>query len=223
MVWNYKENTFSFRELPDVTDIKPGVAIVLSDEEKDQGSNIEWERSDITWEVPRPDPYAAPWPNITGTIEFPWGAWTTISWGGMSYRNVVSYLVFAAPERTKLYRERVGQMSDDTLMRAYVERTGIDLGDPSSVKHLRALWPKVNTFGTDPIDVYTGYQMSTDTAVTWDGPFKFYPESQSKVSTRATGKFLAIRFETETDSSWSISGLELEFENAGRRGSRNYA
>jgi len=222
MVWNYKDNTFSFRELPDVTDIKPGVAVILTDEQKDQGSNVTWENSDETWILPRPDPYAPPG-HGTGTIEFPWGAWTTEPWGAMSYRNVVSHLVFASPERIKLYRERAGQMNDDEPMRAYVERTGIDFGDPSSVKHLRAVWPKVDTSGTEPIDVYTGYQMSTDTAVTWDGPFKFYPETQSKVSTRTTGKFIAIRFETKEDAHWTISGLELEFQPSGRRGSRNYA
>jgi len=213
MVWNYKDNTFSFRELPDVTDIKSGVSVIMTEDQKASGGDVTWDNSDPTW---NPD-------DQSGTILYPWGAWTTVPWGTMSYRNVVSHLVFSSPERTKLYRERAGQMNDDELMRAYVERTGIDLGDPSSVKHLRAVWPKVYTAGTDPIDVYTGFQMATDKPVTWDGPFKFYPETQSKVSTRTTGKFLAIRFETRADTFWTISGLELEFENSGRRGSRNYA
>ena len=65
--------------------------------------------------------------------------------------------------------------------------------------------------------------MATDKPVVWDGPFTFDPDQQSKVSTRTTGKYIAIRFETKEDTSWTISGLELEFENAGRRGSRNYA
>ena len=109
-------------------------------------------------------------------------------------------------------------------MHSTVERTGIDLGDPSSVKKLRAVWPKIETSGNSiPMQVYTGYQMATDKPVTWEGPYTFDPDTQSKISVRATGKFLGVRFESQSDSSWTISGLELEYESSGRRGSRVYA
>ena len=65
--------------------------------------------------------------------------------------------------------------------------------------------------------------MSTDEPVKWDGPITFIPNSQSKVSVRATGKLLAVRFETKSDTNWTLSGLEFEIEQGGRRGSRVYA
>ena len=207
MVWNYKENTFSFRDLPNITDVKPGIAIVLSEAQKDEDGVVTWDNSD-------PDPSI---PLV------PWSSMTTALWGSMSYRNVVSHLVMASPDTTQLFRDRIGQMADVNDMYSYVERTGIDFGDPSAVKHLRAVWPKIETFGTEPIMVYTGYQMATDNPVTWDGPYIFDPDKQSKISTRTTGKFLGVRFETSKDMSWTITGLELEYEMAGRRGSRNYA
>jgi len=197
MVWNYKENTFTFRELPNITDAKLGVSPVAKNPD------------DITWDSIDPAVY--------------WDALTTMKWGNIEYENVVSNLVMASPDNVKLYRDRFGQNNDTNLMYSYVERTGIDFGDPSSVKHLRAVWPKIETKITKPIHVYTGYQMSTDLPVTWEGPYLFDPDQQSKVSTRTTGKFIGIRLETTEDTTWTLSGLELEYEMAGRRGSRNYA
>jgi len=204
MIWNYKDNTFTFRDLPDITDAKLGVAAVRPSTEQ----SLSWEDIDPNPSVP----------------DVPWDSLTTMKWGTIMYDNVVTNLVMTSPDNIKLFRDRAGQMNDTDVMYAFVERTGIDLGDPSSVKQLRAVWPKIETSGASiPMKVYTGYQMATDKPVTWEGPFTFDPDTQSKISVRATGKFLGIRFESQSDTSWTISGLELEYENSGRRGSRNYA
>ena len=202
MVWNYKDNTFTFRDLPNITDAKLGVASIR-------------DTALATWDDIDPDP---------SVPDVPWNSLTTMPWGTVAYQNVVSNLVMASPDKVKLFRDRAGQLNDTDTMYAFVERTGIDLGDPSAVKQLRAVWPKIETSGASiPMKVYTGYQMATDKPVTWDGPFTFDPDTQSKISVRATGKFLGIRFESQSDTSWTISGLELEYENSGRRGSRKYA
>ena len=205
MVWNYKENTFSFRELPNITDAKLGVAPITTSTGE----------VDLTWDTIDPDPSV---PLV------PWDSLTTMKWGSITYDNVVTNLVMASPDSVKLFRDRIGQNNDTSLMYAYVERTGVDFGDPSAVKYLRALWPKIETTaGSSPMKVYTAYQMATDKAITWEGPFTFDPDTQSKISVRATGKFVGFRFETTADTSWTMSGLELEYEPAGRRGSRVYA
>ena len=202
MVWNYKDNTFTFRDLPNITDAKLGVASIR-------------DTALATWDDIDPDP---------SVPDVPWNSLTTMPWGTVAYQNVVSNLVMASPDKVKLFRDRAGLMNDTDTMYALVERTGIDLDDPSAVKQLRAVWPKIETSGASiPMKVYTGYQMATDKPVTWDGPFTFDPDTQSKISVRATGKFLGIRFESQSDTSWTISGLELEYENSGRRGSRKYA
>ena len=211
MVWNYNENTFSFRDLPNVTDIKHGLQKVNRELYGDGSYFIAWE-----------------------AIHIPWSAATEMHWGAISYANIIANLVMCEPkgvrdpsgntdELGKIYRDRIGQLADGRVMHSFVERTGIDMGDPSSVKHLRAIWPKIWTATNAKIDVYTGSQMGTDESVAWDGPYRFYPDKQSKISTRTTGKLLAIRFETTEDTTWSISGIELELESAGSRGSRSHA
>ena len=154
MVWNFKDNVFSFRSLPKVSHIMPGVKKLDMYYSKDDPSTITWESSD-------PDP---------SVPISPWSSVTTMHWGSVSYANVVSNLVMCSPKDIKLYRENSGQTEDGRLMYAYVERTGIDMGDPSTVKHLRAVWPKIATLHTDTIDVYTGSQMGTDEPVRWGGP-----------------------------------------------------
>jgi hypothetical protein len=124
------------------------------------------------------------------------------------------------PIKKGIYRDSVGELEDGNTMYSYIERTGIDLGDPSSVKHVTAIWPKIETKADTTMRVYTGFQMATDEPMKWEGPYMFNPNSQTKISTRTTGKFFGVRFETNEDTTWTISALEFEITPAGRRGRR---
>ncbi len=219
MIWNYKDNTFSFRTMPDVTDIKKGVKQSYTTIDKDDPSQITWTGpNSVDQCMPaREDP---PLPEV---VCVPWNGDFDLRWGGISYENVVHHMVFCSPEgEGTIYRDSVGELENGDVMYSFIERTGIDLGDPSSIKHVTAVWPKINTQGTTIMDVYVGYQMATDEAVKWEGPYRYNPNGQSKISVRVTGKLLAIRFETEQDTDWSISGIEFEISPAGRRGRRIY-
>ena len=192
IIWNYVNNTFSIRSLPELGHIKSGIAQYLQEDQM-------WEAQTYSW------------------------ASTSRHWGTSSYDNVVENLVFASTGDGKIYRHNAGNTEDGDIMPSYVERTGMDLGDPSSVKHVTAVWPKVWTSGTDTtLKVSTGYQMSTEDPVTWDYTVDFNPDIMSKISVRTTGKLLAIKFESDGDFSWGVSGLEYEIAPAGRRGSRVY-
>ena len=191
IVWNYVNNTFSFRDLPDLSHIKYGVSVVPE--------GITWDEQTLTWDE------------------------TTEKWGTGSYDNVVEHLVFAEPDNTKIYRDESSNTENGDMMYSWVERTGIDLGDPSSVKHVRAVWPKLTTSGTGTVKVSTGFQMNPDQPVTWDSVVQYNPDTMSKISVRTTGKLFAIKVETEADLDWNLSSVEYEIAPAGRRGSRNYA
>ena len=85
------------------------------------------------------------------------------------------------------------------------------------------IWPKMRIDKNDSVDFYIGTQMSTEEAVSWEGPISFNPDTQSKVSCRASGKLYGIRIESDNDSEWRLEGLSFEVQNAGRRGSRSYS
>ena len=187
LIWNWKENTLSIRDLPDLAHINSGIAEIVA---------------------------GATWASSTSTWDAGSGAW-----GTKNYAGVLKNLVFADPVSTKLYRDDSGNQDDTTDMTAYIERTGYDLGDPSSVKFVRAVWPKIEVSGSNTINVYVGSQMSTEEGVTWEGPTTFNPNTQSKVSCRVTGKFFGVKFESTGDFDWKLHGVEFEVQPRGRRGS----
>ena len=107
-------------------------------------------------------------------------------------------------------------------MTSYIERTGLALGDQSSLKHVQAVWPKIDITGNNTVRVYVGTQMAPDGDITWQGPTEFNPTTQSKVSCRNSGKYFGVKFETSSDVAWNLNGYEFELVQGGRRGSRSY-
>jgi hypothetical protein len=192
LIWNFVNNTFTIRDLPQVSHIKAGIAQYLPGDDQWDSQTYEWDN-------------------------------TTRKWGTASYDNVVENLVLASTGDVKTYRTNAGNTEDGTLMTSYVERTGIDLGDPSSVKFVSAIWPKVWTTGSDTVlKVWLASQMSTEESVTWEGPVLFNPNIMSKISVRTSAKLFGIKFESDGDFDWGVSGIEYEVVPSGRRGSRVY-
>jgi hypothetical protein len=110
-------------------------------------------------------------------------------------------------------------------MTSFVERSGLSMNeqgtsDHSSVKRIKAIYPKMTVSSTNLINIYVGTQMSTEEGISWKTPVQFTPDTQSKVSVRATGKFYAVKFESTTDMDWELDGYSIEVEDAGSRGSR---
>ena len=198
LIWNWVNNTFSIRNIPELADIGYGSV-------KNEAAYTTWAALGATTPT---------WSTATG-------AWAT------SWENVENVLLFASPTDTKLYRDGVGNKEDTSNMTAYIERTGLTFTaqnnpDQSTVKRIKAIWPKMTVTNSDTVNFYVGTQMSTEEGVSWKGPFAFNPDTQSKVSCRASGKLYGVKIETTTDTDWRLEGLEFELEDAGRRGSRNY-
>ena len=196
VVFNYSTKTFTIRDLPQLSHITPGVV-------NDPTGFTTWAAATPTW--------------TTAT-----GRWA------MSFDLFEDALVFASPISTKLFRDGSGNQEDGTNMTAFIERTGLSMTaagapDQTTVKRIKAVWPKMEVLNADTVDLYIGAQMSTEEAITWKGPFTFNPDTMSKVSCRATGKFYGVKIESSTDTHWKLSGLAFELEDAGRRGSRGYS
>jgi len=94
--------------------------------------------------------------------------------------------------------------------------------DRTSVKRIKAIWPRMEVSGANTVNVYVGTQMSTEEGVTWTSAYTFNPDSQSKVSCRASGKLYGVKFESTGDFDWRLDGYDIELDDAGRRGSRSY-
>ena len=199
LVWNWANQTFTERDLPETSMIGYGI-------EGDPLSSASWSADTSTW--------------ANNTLN-----WNTA--GASAFSNTAGKsLVMASATDTKMYRHETGNTKDGTNMTSYIERTGITVDEsgqsnPSTVKSVTAIWPKMtlSTAGTD-VNVYVGAQMSTESAISWEGPYTFNPDDQSKVPVRVTGKYIGVKFESTGDQTWRLDGYSLDVKNAGNRGSK---
>lgn len=170
-----------------------------------------------------------------GIVEITTGlTWTTISgdwnggsgaWGSTNYDNVAEHLVFADVSNTKIYRDDEGNTEDGTNMVSYIERTGYDLNDASSIKFISAVYPQLDVSGNNSVNIWIGRQFDTEQGVDWNpdtggSPYTFNPATQSKLSCRISGRYFGIKVESTGDFDWKLHGLSFEVKPSGKRGRR---
>jgi hypothetical protein len=270
LIWNWKDNTFSFRDLPDTSYISSGIAEITAGAKWSAWAIL----NDGSFTASTPanggsvtvdtttTPDSGPAFTSTGTliiddeqITYTGKTSTTFTgitrgangttasahddnsmvnqyietwdsesdpWGATNYDKNAKNIVFADVTNTKIYRDNKGNKKDTVTMDAYIERSGYDLGDPQSVKFVSAVYPQLEVSGDNTVNVYIGRQMSTEDAITWEGPVAFNPNSQSKVSCRVSGKYFGIKIESDTDVDWKLHGLSFEIQKSGLRGVRSY-
>ena len=196
VVWNWTNQAFTIRDLPDLAHIGYG--------------SVDDPNSFTTWAAAVPT-----WSSALGT-------WS------QSWSQVENVLVMAGYTDTKLYRNNSGNREDTTDMTSYIQRTGLSTtaqGQPDQVvvKRIKAIYPKMEVSGSgNTVNVYVGTQMSTEEAVTWSSAYTFNPDTQSKVSVRASGKLYGVKFESTGDFDWRLDGYSIEIDDAGTRGSRSH-
>ena len=200
LVWNWSNGAFTERDLPNLGFIGYGT----------EGNPLapgSWNSATTNWNT------------------------DTLNWNqsaASSFFNIAGKtLVMASPTNTKLFRNETGNQEDTTDMNSYIQRTGLTMdeqGNPNQtmVKHVSSVWPKMKVnpdSADDTVNIYVGQQMSTEEAITWEGPYTFNPDTQSKVPVRVTGKYIGVKFESTTDTTWQLNGYSLDVKNAGVRGS----
>jgi len=194
VVWNWTSNAFTIRDLPDLAHIGYGT--------------VDDPNAFTTWAAAIPT-----WSSALGT-------WTS------TWSQSENVLVMASPTDTKLYRNASGNKEAATDMTSFISRTGMAMtaqqqNDQSTVKRIKAIWPKMEVSGSgNTVNVYVGTQNSTEEAVSWSSAVAFNPDTQSKVSVRKSGKLYGVKFESTGDFNWRLDGYEIELDDAGRRGSR---
>jgi hypothetical protein len=279
LIWNWKDNTFSLRDIPDLYHINSGIAAITTGTTWNDHSEA-WNAGAGIWGTGNYDNvlknlvFAKPdykadisgataadpvvitssahgladsdlvsisgvvgmteinaktyYAKVTGYSTTTFGLYSdsalTTTVDGSGY---TAYSSGGKIDMPKLYRDDRGNQEDGSNMTSFIERTGYDLGDPSSQKFVSAVWPKLEVTGDNTINVYVGRQMSTEDGIDWNPdnggtPIPFNPNTQSKVSCRITGKFFAVKFETDTDVDWKLHGVEFEVTPRGKRGSRSY-
>lgn len=195
LVWNWKENTWGQRDLPDLAHIEFGIidegsaspiintvtTIINLDENIIDGSPF----SRTEWKLLGASP---------GDTKLYW-----MDKGNTFNGEIIPW-----------YIERVGfDVSGKNFQGALKV-------DPTTQKFLRSVYPKVFNNGVGVVAVYVGGQESVEGSIEWQGPFYFDPSTgQIKIDCRVSGKVLALRFENQLAAPLIFYGYHLDMEIIG--------
>jgi hypothetical protein len=187
LIWNYNTNSFSFRELPEILHIATGIV-------NPGTSSVVWSGQSQTW--------------ITYS--------TSENWGQREFNPTETSILMSSTGKTKLFRADNGfdfAGSDFTMI---LERKGLTLdGNTNTVKQIRKITPRFSSTGT--AEVFVGSSMTPDGTYTYKTQQTINPDTQNKVDARATGKYMAIKFQNTTATTFELNGYDIEYEVLGER------
>ena len=98
---------------------------------------------------------------------------------------------------------------------AFVERTGITVGDPIAYKYFNRLVPRLEGAPGATVYIRAGVQNFFNTPIEWGAPQPFVIGQDFAVNLDVNGRLLAIRFSAETDSVWTLHGYTIAYTPQG--------
>src|SRR3990167_6880195 len=196
LVWNWKENTWGIRDLPDTAFIASGIVDPIDSEELWSGAVGTWATDTDAWGDRSYDPAQRKMlMAIPGTTKL-YTPDNTQQFDGV---NMTSYV------------EKVG--------------IGFPLKadkppDYTTEKLLRGIWPRIRGTAGGIVNVYVGTQERVDGAVTYEAAFPFTIGTTEYVDCLLTSKLHALKFESTGDVQWKLDGYDADIVPAGMHGNR---
>jgi hypothetical protein len=117
---------------------------------------------------------------------------------------------------TKFYRGDNGFDFAGDNFTMILEKKGLTLdGNTNTVKQVRKITPRFA--GTGAAEIFVGSSMSPDGTYNYNNQQSIDPSSQNKVDARSTGKYIAIKFQNTTATTFELNGYDIEYEVVGER------
>jgi hypothetical protein len=89
------------------------------------------------------------------------------------------------------------------------QRTGMAFGDPSRVKLIRALYPRIEATTGTVVNIQLGAAMDAEKAPVWSPPVAYTVGSSFKADTFAQGRFLALRV-YGSSGNWRLKSVDAD-------------
>jgi len=200
LVWNWEEDTWSVRELPNVAHIGYGQLDLTGGDSFDASAGVTFDNDTGPFGFGGLDPVSL---RLVGAV------YDTTS-PKLLYLRDDSY----TDEAGNAYTSRVERLGLAVAGRA---RSGEPKVDPAAIKFVRRVYPKVSWSGGTPptLNIYVGGQDTPDGSVTWQGPFTFNPGSQEYVDCSVNARYLAWRVEDSGSVAWRLTGLVFDLDVVG--------
>ena len=197
LVWNWVSNAWTVRDVPNIRAMAFGPNIGGGG--TGEGTTSSWDSLNVTW-----DNWSPLWSDLGADTEARSGRLFAAGYGGST-----------------LYAMNETYAASGTAYTAFVESSKIDLdavlGRPTErLLQIRRIIPQISGNGT--VTFRVGSSMSPQGPVTWKTTKEFRIESDYKIDTRVTGRYLALRIEsTAPDGQWQIGGFDLEVDEVAER------
>lgn len=196
-VWNWTNNAWTIRDLPNVRSLAIGPAI---------GGGGTGDGGTAAWDA----------------LNVEWDSWSSL-WSDLGAETVArNTRVFGAGYVTsKLFAHNETYGANATAYTAFLEAPKIDLDQvlqrpTRNQLQIKQIIPQIH--GTGTITFKVGSSRSPQGPITWKTTKTFNIESDYKVDTRVTGRYLAIRVESSDIAGyWDLGGFDLDIEEVSER------
>lgn len=192
LLWNWDTNTWSTKELPEISYVEYGRVIESSVETFDGSS---------------------------GSFDTDFGIFNSGEFGSPTEIQLLMARPYGTNQLLlgdNTYQDR------GTNYTSYVERLGLAIAgqsidgslviDPASVKFVRSVYMKLTAPSSVTVQISIGMQEVLGGAVTWDGPHDFVIGTDSRIDLALSGKFLCVRIEDTDEIPWELSGYALDLD-----------
>lgn len=194
--WNWVENTWTIRELPQIVYSTSGLQPALSASGTWDADANPWDTDLTAWDERAYSPAA---PQIMfakpGTSKDLTRAEVTNQFNGV---NFTSYM--ERQDLAILGKDWRGNWMVDTNMRKLVTE----------------VWPRVEAMPGTQIDVYVGKRDNLNEAIAYTGPFPFIVGTDQKVNPLVEGRYISFKFASSGNSSWKMTGYDFEVVGTGK-------
>jgi hypothetical protein len=187
LVWNYKDNTWATRDLPSVNYI--GVGFVNPD------LTNTWAAATNTWQN------------------------STLAWSQQVYNPTIDSLLMCYPAdsaaNSRFYLADSGTTFAGTSFTTTLERVGLHAGSTNLVKSVSSVYPRIS--GTGSVSISVGSELQPFAGVNYSPPVVFNIGQDNKIDCRVRGRYIAIRFQHDDDTTFNLSGYTIESETVSDR------
>lgn len=143
----------------------------------------------------------------------PWDSDLT-AWNGPDFTPDTARVMMGSADN-KLYLLDASASFDGALPAAYLERRGLDFGEPERIKLITGVLPKITGNDGGTVLVRVGWSESPGGEPSWNGAMPYTIGQTLRVDDFVSGRYLAIRFETGTAFTWRLDSLDILVEDAG--------
>ena len=120
-----------------------------------------------------------------------------------------------AGEGQKLYLLDSGATFDGVVASAYLERSGLSMGAPESMKLVSRVRPRIYGALGATVKVSVGFSDDPYGVVTYNAPVNFTIGTTVNIDTFCSGRYISIKFETGSAFMWRLDSYDIDVQIAG--------